>query len=137
MVYNHVHVCPSLELAVPMWDRRQRCDDQKGSSNVISVVNLVQKGNRLNCLSKTHLVGHDTGLVVEPAVEKPVKSLHLILTKLVAMLELWRLFQLAERSTRWARKLSSLISIGDDLAGVKLVDFGGVYFQNLIPELPS
>lgn len=100
-------------------------------------MDLIQESDRLNCLSKTHLIGHDTGLVVEPTVEKPVKSLHLILTKLIAMLKLWRLFQFAERSARWTRKLPSLIRIGDYLAGVKLVDLSGVNFQNLVPELPS
>lgn len=88
MVHDHVHLCPSFKLAVPMWDRRQGRNDQKGSTNVIGVVDLVQKGDRLDCLSETHLVGHDTSLVVEPTVEKPIESLHLVLTKLVAMLEL-------------------------------------------------
>lgn len=137
MIHDHVHLCPGLKLAVPMWDCRQRRNDQEGSSNVISVVDLVQKGDRLNCLSETHFVSHDTGLVIEPTVEQPIESFHLVLTKLVAMLELGRLFQLAERSTRWTGKLSCLSRIWDDLARVELVYFDSVDLQNLIPELPS
>lgn len=137
MVDDHVHVGPRQKLAMPMGNRRERSNDKERTADMIGVVDLVQKGDRLDSLAETHLICHNTCLIVEPAVEQPVQSLHLILPQLVAMLEWWRLLEFAESSPRRPRKLSGCNRVGNDFAGVKFINLFRVQFDNDITKLPG
>ena len=137
MENNDVHLCPCLELAVPMRDRRQWSNDQEWAANAICRMDLVQECYGLYRLSKTHLIGHDTCLLIKPTVEQPVQTFHLILSELIAMFEGGRFFQLSECAARRTWELTSFLRRRDDLPSIELVNLGGIELQDIIPQLPS
>lgn len=59
MVDHHVELGPGAELPLPVGDGGERRDDQERPFDALHV-NLVEECDRLDGLSKTHLVSQDT-----------------------------------------------------------------------------
>ena len=81
-VVNHVQVWrPEFELPLPIYNRGERRADQKGTIGMSLLHERVQKDNRLNGLSESHLVSQDCVDLVSPRESEPVQPLQLILVQ--------------------------------------------------------
>jgi len=93
MVHNHVHVCPQLELSLPVGNCGQRCNDKERPSNSV-FPDVMDPGQRLDGFSQSHLVGKQAVVLVVPGEVEPVHPLELVRPQPVAVLVGGRLFEL-------------------------------------------
>jgi len=61
MVHNDIKISPRLELSLPVAKCRQRNDDKERASNAV-IKNVIEKGNTLYSLAKTHFIRQYTVL---------------------------------------------------------------------------
>lgn len=81
IIQNAVHVCPFLHCSLPVLESRQRSYHQERPLNVFKCVKMVQESDRLNCFSKTHLIGKNGVSSLVPWLDQPVQTFRLIRSK--------------------------------------------------------
>lgn len=92
MIDNDVHVCPPFEFPLPIGNGGERCNNEEWPANSV-LADGVDKGQRLNCLAQTHLVGENAVVPIVPREEQPIESFELIGPQVVSTLVDWRLVQ--------------------------------------------
>lgn len=82
VVKQTVKVSPLLNLTTPLLQSSQRSQHQKRTNHALVSVQMVKKSNRLNSLTKPHLISKNRILVLIPTLDQPVKTLKLKIFKL-------------------------------------------------------
>ena len=80
VVHDHIQLRPRLKLTLPVGDGGEGHDDEEGTSHAIAH-HLLDEGERLDGLAKTHLVSQDAALAVAVGEGEPVETLELVLAQ--------------------------------------------------------
>eukprot|EP00964_Phaeocystis_antarctica_P050375 scaffold29246_cov66-Phaeocystis_antarctica.AAC.7 len=102
VVQEHVEVSPVLNLALPVCEGRQRCDDQEGATDVLRLPQVLEQRDGLRRLAQPHLVGEHHVASLVPREEQPVEPFDLVRPERAPALVSRRGEQRAEVRRGWA-----------------------------------
>src|SRR3990167_1951431 len=89
MVEDPIHDGPLINSTLPVLKSAERSQYQEGSLHVLHREQVVEEGDRLNGLSKSHLVSQDHISAMVPTLNQPIQTLKLVTSEHLPLLEDW------------------------------------------------